>query len=55
MIQGIYTIKENIQLTSTIYKMTLVGNTESITHSGQFINIKIDNLYKLLLIVKDNF
>ena len=45
MIQGIYTIKENIQLTSTIYKMTLVGNTESITHSGQFINIKIDNLY----------
>ena len=47
MIQGIYTVKENIMLCPSVYKMTLLGNTENIKKSGQFINIKIEGLYLL--------
>ena len=45
MIQGIYTVKENIMLCPSVYKMTLLGNTKNIKKSGQFINIKIEGLY----------
>ena len=45
MIQDIYTIKENIPLTSSVYKMTLEGNGTAVTASGQFVNIKLDGLF----------
>lgn len=45
MIQDIYTIKENIPLTSSVYKMTLEGNGAAVTASGQFVNIKLDGLF----------
>ena len=45
MIQDIFTIKENIPLTSSVYKMTLEGNGAAVTASGQFVNIKLDGLF----------
>ena len=42
MKQSIFTILENEALTSTVYKMTLAGDTSSITASGQFVNIKLE-------------
>ena len=44
MKQTIFTIKENIALTSSVYKMTLEGDVSGIT-TGQFVNIKLDGLY----------
>ena len=45
MKQGLFEIKQNIPLTSTVYKMILAGDTSAITAPGQFINIKLDGLY----------
>ena len=45
MKQTIFTIKENAPLTSTVYKMVLVGDTSDVTNCGQFVNIKIDGLF----------
>jgi len=45
MKQGIFTIAENIALTDSVIKMTLVGDVSDITASGQFINILLDGLY----------
>lgn len=45
MHQGMYKILQNEQLTKNVYKMILEGDTSDITHSGQFINIKIDGLF----------
>ena len=45
MKQSIFTIKENIALTESVYKMTLSGDTSAITKSGQFVNIKIDGMF----------
>ena len=45
MKQSIFTIKENIALTESVYKMTLSGDTSDITNSGQFVNIKIDGMF----------
>ena len=45
MKQSIFTIKENIALTTNVYKMTLVGDTSDITNCGQFVNILLDGLY----------
>ena len=45
MKQSIFTIKENIALTESVYKMTLSGDTGDITKSGQFVNIKIDGMF----------
>ena len=45
MKQSIFTIKENIALTSSVYKMTLEGDVSDITNPGQFVNIKLDGLY----------
>ena len=45
MKQSIFTIKENIALTSSVYKMTLEGDVSEITNPGQFVNIKLDGLY----------
>jgi len=45
MKQGIFEIKENIKLTDSVMKMTLLGDTSDITSAGQFINIKLDGLF----------
>ena len=45
MKDSIFTIKQNIALTNTVYKMLLEGNCSEITAPGQFINIKLDGLY----------
>ncbi|MBE6656112.1 MAG: dihydroorotate dehydrogenase electron transfer subunit [Ruminococcaceae bacterium] len=45
MKQSIFTIKENIALTDTVYKMVLTGDTSHITACGQFVNIKLEGLF----------
>lgn len=45
MKQVLLTVKENISLTETVYKMVLSGDCSAITAPGQFVNIKIDGLY----------
>jgi len=45
MKQSIFTIKENVALTDTVYKMVLVGDTSDITNCGQFVNIKLEGLF----------
>ena len=45
MKQSIFEIKENVHLTDSVMKMTLVGDTSDITASGQFVNIKLDGLF----------
>ena len=45
MKQSIFTIKENVALTSTVYKMVLVGDTSDVTNCGQFVNVKLDGLF----------
>ena len=45
MKQGIFEIKSNIALTSTVYKMVLAGDTSAITGPGQFVNILLDGFY----------
>lgn len=43
--QNIYKILSNEPLTSTVYKMVLEGDTQYITASGQFINIKLNDKF----------
>ncbi|MBQ8432572.1 MAG: dihydroorotate dehydrogenase electron transfer subunit [Clostridia bacterium] len=45
MKQGLFEIIENTQLTATVYRMRLVGDTSHITRPGQFVNIKLDGFY----------
>lgn len=45
MKQEIFTITENRGLTDSVMLMRLKGNTDEITHPGQFVNIKLDGLY----------
>ena len=45
MKQVILTVKSNIALTSSIYKMELIGDTTSISNSGQFVNILVDGFF----------
>ena len=45
MTQGFYKILSNVQLTGTVYKMVLGGDTGAITASGQFVNIKLDGKF----------
>ena len=45
MKQSIFTVKENMPLTSSVYKMLLEGDTSHITNCGQFVNIKLDGLF----------
>ena len=44
MKQLLFTIKENVALTESVYKMTLSGDTTDIK-CGQFVNIKLQGLY----------
>ncbi len=43
--KGVYTIEDNRALNDDVYLMRLVGDTQYITSSGQFINIAIEGLY----------
>ena len=45
MRQTILTIKENVALTSNVYKMLLEGDVSGVTNCGQFVNIKLDGLF----------
>lgn len=44
MKKTVFEIKENIALTSTVFKMVLMGDTADIK-TGQFVNILIDGLF----------
>ncbi len=41
MKQSIFTIESNTPLTSSVYRMVLLGDTEAITAPGQFVNIRL--------------
>lgn len=43
--QGMFTIQENTGLTSSVFRMVLAGNTQSITAPGQFINIALEGKF----------
>ena len=45
MKQSIFTVKENVALTSSVYRMLLAGDTSDITNCGQFVNLKLDGLF----------
>jgi dihydroorotate dehydrogenase electron transfer subunit len=45
MKQSIFTILTNEALTSTVYKMTLAGDTTPVTAPGQFVNIKLEGQF----------
>ena len=45
MKQGLYKIISNKNLTESIYEMRLEGNTTELERPGQFVNVKIDDLY----------
>ena len=45
MKQSIYTIIENVPLTSDIFRMRLSGDTSSLTKPGQFINIALEGMF----------
>ena len=45
MKQSIFEIKTNEALTSTVYKMTLAGDTTPVTAPGQFVNIKLEGQF----------
>ena len=45
MTQGMYEIVSNVQLTKTVYKMVIAGDTSAITAPGQFVNLKLNGLF----------
>ncbi len=45
MNQGIYKVQSNVQLTETVYKMVISGDTGSLTAPGQFVNLTVDGCY----------
>ncbi len=45
MKQGLFTIVEHRQLTETVWRMCLQGDTSEITAPGQFVNIRLDGLF----------
>ena len=45
MKQGIYELIDSYELKKGIYKLSVIGDASAITTPGQFINIKIDDLY----------
>ncbi len=45
MKQGIYTVLKNEQLTETVYRMVLQGDTTALTEPGQFINLTVEGFY----------
>ena len=45
MKQVFLTVKENIALTASVYKMVISGDTSGVTNCGQFVNIKLEGLF----------
>lgn len=45
MKKGLFSIQENKQLTETVYRMVLAGDTSAITKPGQFVNIALEGFY----------
>ena len=45
MKQSIFEILSNTPLTDSVYKMVLRGDTEAITASGQFVNIRLEGMF----------
>ena len=45
MKQSIFEILSNTPLTASVYKMVLRGDTEAITASGQFVNIRLEGMF----------
>ncbi len=45
MKQGLFEIVSNEQLTETVWRMRLRGDTSAVTGSGQFVNILLDGLF----------
>lgn len=43
--KGLYTIVSNTPLTPAVYRMVLEGDTQYITHSGEFINIELSGKF----------
>ena len=43
--KAIYSVLSNEPLTRDVYRMVLEGDTQWITHPGQFVNIELDGLY----------
>ena len=43
--KGLYKIISNEPLTRDVWRMRLEGDTEWISHSGQFVNIELEGLY----------
>ncbi len=43
--KGIYTIRENMPLTASVWRMVLEGETRWITRPGQFVNIELEGHY----------
>ncbi|MGN1194675.1 MAG: dihydroorotate dehydrogenase electron transfer subunit [Acutalibacteraceae bacterium] len=45
MKQGIFTVTENRKIASSVYEMTLSGDTSAVTAPGQFVNIRLDGFF----------
>ena len=45
MLQSIFTVKSNTQLTDSVYRMVLSGDTSAITAPGQFVNIALSGKF----------
>lgn len=45
MTQGIYEVLKNEQLTATVFRMVLKGDTSALTKPGQFVNLLVEGCY----------
>lgn len=45
MKQGLFTIRSNEALTSSVYRMELVGDTSAISNCGQFVELRLPEKY----------
>ena len=45
MKKSIFTVAENRKIASSVYEMTLSGDTSDITAPGQFVNIQLDGFF----------
>lgn len=45
MKQSIFTVKENRQLTDSVWLMRMEGDTSAVAAPGQFVNIRLDGFY----------
>ena len=45
MKQSFFTVRENVPIAASVYKMVLEGDTSAITAPGQFVNLKLDGKF----------